>query len=369
MNAVRRLNTRRQTVSILLVAVIGILSATLASPALAHEGRDVGDYNFVVGFLREPAYEGQLNGVSLVVTRASHHEDAPKDATAMKMEEEHHDADASVDVITHGAVFISQGVGRMEDFEFEVTEDLSGVDIPYHVHPGDQEGIIAVSMDATDRGEDRSVMIMDDHVMPARLEVNVGDTIVWVNHESTNAVIMSGPLSAMTNQMTSMLQDEAPSVTAEAARSRVTGLASTLQVEVSHLPTSESRTMRLTELFDDPGHYTAEFIPTAPGDYRMRFFGSIEGTAIDETFDSGPNTFDTVVAPDAIQFPVVLESNREVQNAARGALDSIQDLEAEVNTTSSTASVGMIIGIGGLAFGTLAIVLSVFAITIARRRN
>ena len=127
--------------------------------------------------------------------------------------------------------------------------------------------------------------------------------------------------------------------------------------------------MSLTEVFDDPGHYVAEFIPTAPGDYRVRFFGSIEDNQIDETFDSGPDTFDTVVASDAIQFPVVLESNREIQNAAQGALDAAQSIENDLDATSSTASLGMIIGIAGVAFGVIALALSIVAITISRRRN
>ncbi len=374
---IRLLQSRTQTIAILLIAAVGIVTATLASPVSAHEGRDVGDYNLVVGFLIEPAYEGQLNGVSLVVTRAANHEAAEDDSMMeTKMEAEDHDSQprsrtADVDVLTHGAVFISPGLGRSENFEFEITDELSGIEIPYHVHPGDQEGTISVSAETTDHVEDQSIMIMEDQLMPAKLAVNVGDTVVWSNHESQNAVIMSGPLSSMTSGMTSMLDAETPHVTAEAmpTTDRVSGLGSTLQVELTHISTDAARTMPLTEVFSDPGHYTAKFIPTAPGDYRMRFVGSIEGNAIDESFDSGPDTFDTVVPSDAIQFPIVLESNREVQNAAQGALDSVQDLETNLNTTSSTASVGMTIGIIGIIFGVIATGLSVFAITIATRRS
>ncbi len=363
-----------RTGSIILALVVGILAGTLATPVAAHEGRDVGDYNLVVGFLREPAYEGQLNGVSLVVTKTST-EDA-METNRMQTEDGDHEMTSmmetdAVDVITHGAIFTSPQFGSMENFEFEVNEELSGVEIPYHVHPGDQEGIIVVSSDASHQGEDRSVMIMDDHLMPARLEANIGDNVVWMNHESQNAVVMSGPLSSMTTEMTTMMSDETPSVTAEAAttRDRVTGLASTLKVEVNHLPTEAAREMSLTEMFADPGHYVAEFVPTAPGDYSMRFFGSIDGNAIDETFYSGPNTFDTVVASDAIQFPVVLESNREIQNATKGAIDAVQQVETDLEATASTANTGIIIGIIGILIGIVATGTSAFAITVARRRN
>ena len=201
--------------------------------------------------------------------------------------------------------------------------------------------------------------------------MNVGDTVVWINREFQNTVLMSGPLSSMTPAMKNMVEANTSQTTAQTATpaNRVTGLEATLEVELTHLSTSTSKSMPLTESFDDPGHYVAEFIPTAPGDYRVRFFGSIEGNLIDETFDSGPDTFDTVIASDAIQFPVVLESNREIQNAAQGALDAVQKLENDLDKTSSAASLGMIIGIGGIAFGLIALALSIVAITISRRRN
>ncbi len=53
------------------LALAVIASLALASPALAHERRQVGPYTFVVGFLNEPAFTGQLNGVSLSVTETA----------------------------------------------------------------------------------------------------------------------------------------------------------------------------------------------------------------------------------------------------------------------------------------------------------
>ncbi len=44
-------------------AMIGIL----APPALAHEERDVGDFEFAVGFGTEPAYVGEPNSVQLIL--------------------------------------------------------------------------------------------------------------------------------------------------------------------------------------------------------------------------------------------------------------------------------------------------------------
>ncbi len=53
----------------------------------------------------------------------------------------------------------------------------------------------------------------------------------------------------------------------------------------------------------DPGHYVAYFIPTQPGDYSFHVTGEIDGTAIDETFTAGPETFSTVKAREDLEFP------------------------------------------------------------------
>ena len=49
------------------VALMGLVTGTV----LAHEGRDVEGYNFVVGWVEEPAYEGLKNGVEIRVTKAA----------------------------------------------------------------------------------------------------------------------------------------------------------------------------------------------------------------------------------------------------------------------------------------------------------
>lgn len=53
----------------------------------------------------------------------------------------------------------------------------------------------------------------------------------------------------------------------------------------------------------DPGHYVAYFIPTQPGDYSFHVTGQIDGTAIDEMFTAGPETFSTVTPRTDLEFP------------------------------------------------------------------
>ena len=57
------------------LALVGVVLAASVGVAWAHEGREVHGFTFDVGFLVEPAYEGQSNGVYLSVTRAGgdHH--------------------------------------------------------------------------------------------------------------------------------------------------------------------------------------------------------------------------------------------------------------------------------------------------------
>jgi hypothetical protein len=60
---------RRMTTRVFaLVALLSILVLAGASPALAHEARRVGRWNFVVGWGTEPAYAGFPNTVQLIIT-------------------------------------------------------------------------------------------------------------------------------------------------------------------------------------------------------------------------------------------------------------------------------------------------------------
>lgn len=52
----------------LILATLATLSLAVGAAA-AHEGRPVGDYRFVVGWLEEPAYEGVKNAVSVQISK------------------------------------------------------------------------------------------------------------------------------------------------------------------------------------------------------------------------------------------------------------------------------------------------------------
>lgn len=163
-----------------LLAVLVLAVAALAIPALAHEGREVGEYQIVFGWRVEPAYTGLFNGPEFTVTM-------------------------------HGG----------EAHEAEATPEAEHSDMS------------------------------SDH------------------HEEDSAA--------------------------------VEGLEDTLQIEVSY--GGQTKLLRLRAIFGEPGSYTADLIPTQPGDYSFRIFGTIGDTEIDETFSSTEGEFSSVEPVEDIQFP------------------------------------------------------------------
>jgi len=81
----------------------------------------------------------------------------------------------------------------------------------------------------------------------------------------------------------------------------VEGLAGSLQAEVVF--GEETMALPLTPAFGEPGVYESVFFPTAAGDYTFRIFGDLEGTAIDQSFTSSPEGFDSVQEVEPLQFP------------------------------------------------------------------
>ncbi|MBI2852355.1 MAG: hypothetical protein HYX84_04555 [Chloroflexi bacterium] len=133
----------------------------------------------------------------------------------------------------------------------------------------------------------------------------------------------------------------------------VEGVEETLQVEITHVATGVSRVFSLRTIFRDPGHYTTDLILTAPGVFRMRFFGNIEGTPVNETFNSrgGGGGFNDVESSADIQFPQKLAEVREVEGAARGALSAAQQAQDAAKGANTLATIGIVLGGLGLIVG------------------
>jgi hypothetical protein len=135
----------------------------------------------------------------------------------------------------------------------------------------------------------------------------------------------------------------------------VDGLDATLKVEVTHLASDISTIMDLEPVAGEPGHYTANFIPTVPGEYRMRFFGTLGDMAVDENFESGHDTFSDVLDAADFHFPQPVPQAREFENAIRGAQESAASAQDSAATATLLAVAGLLLGAVGAIAGLLAL--------------
>ena len=156
---------------------------------------------------------------------------------------------------------------------------------------------------------------------------------------------------------------------ADAEMVAVEGLAATLQVEVTHIPSGATRVMALHAVRGDAGHYLADFIPTASGQYAFRITGSIEGVSVDERFESGADTFANVEPATAIQFPERAASAREVEAASRGAMDAAQQALSMSASAGGAADGARGLAIAGIAVGVAGVVVGGAACLMALRRR
>lgn len=130
----------------------------------------------------------------------------------------------------------------------------------------------------------------------------------------------------------------------------VEGLAETLEAEVTY--EDQERSLPISPRFGEPGWYQSVFFPTAAGPYTFHIFGEIDGTAFDESFSSGEDTFGEVEVVGGGQFPVVLPAAGDVARDAQAGAEA-----------ATTATIALVLGGAGLLVGLVAIGLS-----LARRR-
>jgi hypothetical protein len=459
--------------SLLAPAMAGVAAVAVAGVVVAHEGREVHGFSLDVGFLVEPAYEGQPNGVYLEVTRVddghhgaadSGHEHDAMVATSDMSVEVTADVDPIDGINVHirptGFEFAPERVNQADvDGEGHAHIYVDGVKVSrvygerFHltgVAPGERE--IRVTLNANSHGEyavggqvveavtrisvpqmppapkdvgqveapegmsvaislepdplggaNLTVMPQGFTLAPAKVnEPNVageGHPHVYVNGVRLGRVyspyLHLGKLAPGMNEVrvtlnANMHQEYAHNgETIEAvgtihipeagvsesmsaddahqARVGVNGLANSLVVEVTHLAADMSasgvgRQMALTPLPGADGRYVAPFIPTVPGPYRFRFVGTIDGLPVDETFTSGPGTFDDVRSATEAQFPRPVPSAREIAGVAAAAQQQARD-------ASDASTRALTIAVAGLAVGGLGLLTGVGLALFAFRRR
>ena len=149
--------------------------------------------------------------------------------------------------------------------------------------------------------------------------------------------------------------------------SRATGkpvvdLGSGLQVTV--LYGTQAMALPLEPTFDPdtglgtPGDYRAWLFPTAPGSYTFRFTGTVGSQKVDQSFTSGPTTFNPVQDPRPVEFPVQTPTMTELAQRVSVALPR--------EATGAQSSRAELFGIVGMVIGAAGLVVAIVALRVRR---
>ena len=127
----------------------------------------------------------------------------------------------------------------------------------------------------------------------------------------------------------------------------VEGVEKSLTVKIA-FGGNEPKEFQLHSVVDKKGYYLADLIPTRTGSYIFTFVGDIEGTAVNERFESGPGRFDDVTSLDTLQFPQTVPDNTAMAADVQAARD-------DASRSQLLAIVGIVVGALGLVVGGVAL--------------
>jgi len=122
----------------------------------------------------------------------------------------------------------------------------------------------------------------------------------------------------------------------------VEGLEKTLKAQVTYQ--GQTRDLEINGISEDTDFYRAYFIPTAAGPYTFHISGTIEGNAFDQSFTSGPDTFDEVKEAQSGEFPVQLPTVAELQDTAQKGADAAN----QVTIALVLGGAGVLLGLVGI---------------------
>ncbi len=125
----------------------------------------------------------------------------------------------------------------------------------------------------------------------------------------------------------------------------VQGAEKTLKVQIRQ--GAQTRELALRTVFNQPGYYVADIVPTRDGDYQWTFVGTIGDDPVNEKFDTADGKFNAVQPIAALQFPV--SPGDAAQSTA-----ALRDARAAAESAQTLAYVGMGLGALGVILGALA---------------
>jgi hypothetical protein len=135
-----------------------------------------------------------------------------------------------------------------------------------------------------------------------------------------------------------------------------------LEAEVVFGEAGASTRVTLDPAFSTPNEYLGYIIPTRAGTYTFNVSGTVGGETIEETFTSGPDTFNDVQNPADAEFPEQDPTRGEIAEALDRLSGRVEELGAqEPADEGSDPALWIAIGAGVLAL--IALVLA------ARRRS
>ena len=109
-----------------LAAAVAAVLSLVAGTALAHEGRQVGDYNIDVGWIVEPAYEGFPNGVEVRVIKVAESGDDDHHGESTSAADDHHGDSGAVkgleNTLQVEVVYVSTGASRVVTLSADADE-------------------------------------------------------------------------------------------------------------------------------------------------------------------------------------------------------------------------------------------------------
>jgi hypothetical protein len=130
----------------------------------------------------------------------------------------------------------------------------------------------------------------------------------------------------------------------------VNGLEESLNVEIIY--GSSTRELEMRAQFGQEGAYTADVLPTEAGDYTWHIWGDIEGTPVDVSMTSSPDTFGAVEPKSDVSFP-----NPEPASA---------DMMAQADAAAQSAQTALIVAIAGVILGLVGVVVGFMGFRAAR---
>jgi hypothetical protein len=135
-----------------------------------------------------------------------------------------------------------------------------------------------------------------------------------------------------------------------------------LQAEVVFGDSGATTQVTLDPAFDSPNEYLGYIIPTRPGTYTFNVTGTVGGETIEETFTSGPDTFNDIQNPSDAEFPEQDPTRGEIAEALERLSGRVEELSASEEPADEGTDVVLWVAIG-------AAVLALIAIGVAARRR